>query len=242
MRTNAKPSDLLRFVDSSLNCNTLTPNDLYPCHLIPSCLSVSPSVSHTFNVPSSAHAHTPPCSCFLPDLFAQKNCPNSAPELLSQQLLTACDLQHEVSPVPVKLECETLFPYKKNFKMAENLQKFRLDDTNAMRTLEVNPLRVIPTASPDVCLNINGFTPHSTTAQSPLANRGVQSATVHFLRGPWILSSRTELQRGKQSHLRFAVNGCKSQPIILLLTAREVTAILLPQRRFRLMNVNGEHK
>lgn len=131
---------------------------------------------------------------------------------------------------------------KKNFKMAENLQKFRLDDTNEMRTLEVNPLRVIPTASPDVCLNINGFTPHSTTAQSPLANRGVQSATVHFLRGPWIVSSRTELQRGKQSHLRFAVNECKSQPIILLLTAREVTAILLPQRRFRLMNVNGEHK
>lgn len=189
MRTNAKPSDLLRFVDCSLNCNTFTPNDLYPCHLIPSCLSVSPSVSRTFHIPpsfpSSAHAHTRPRSCFLLDLFAQKHCPNTAPELLSQQLLTACDLQHEVSPVPVKLECETLFPYnKKNFKMAENLQKFRLDDTNAMRTLEVNPLRVIPTASPDVCLNINGFTPHSTTTQSPLANRGVQSATVHFLRGP----------------------------------------------------------
>lgn len=135
----------------------------------------------------------------------------------------------------VKLECKT-------FKMTEILQKFGLDDKNVTQTSEVNLLRVTPTASPNVWLDINELYLIVLLYRVLWRTRGVHSATVHFLRGPWIPSIRTEQQRGKQSHLRFAVNACKSQPIILLLTAREVTAVLLPQRRFKLMNVNGEHK
>lgn len=178
MRTNAKPSDLLRFVDSSLNCNILIPNYLYPCHLIPSCLyrclpqSAIPSMSHLpshlLPMPTLALA---PVSCLI---YLHKK--------IVRTLLLSFSASSFWPLVIYSMKCRRCqwsssvkhYSHKKrnNFKMAENLQKFRLDDTNAMRTLEVNPRRVIPTASPDVCLNINGFTPLSTTAQSPLANRG----------------------------------------------------------------------
>lgn len=164
------------------------------------------------------------------------------PSNLMQQLLTTCFLNsypatsnHSASGAQVwKLVHKE---WQKNYK------KFRLGNQNAIGTSEVNPFWVIPTTRQDVWLNVDRFTPRGFTTQSPLANEAVQSATVHFLWGEWILSgSMEQQQRGKQSHLRVAVNECKSQPIILLLTAREVTAILLPQRRFNLMNVNGEHK